>query len=116
MDSWRDYKLKNLSDKSCYIAGKIKDCPNFKELFQNGKSEVQKLGLVPISPLDLIESTDYIECMKVDLTVMMRCSNIYILNNYETSNGALMEVIIAKFLNLKIIYQPKEEVIIKKEN
>lgn len=104
-DTWRDYKLKNLLG-SCYIAGKIKDCSDFKERFQLAKSEVQKLGFVPISPLDLIESTDYDECMKVDLTVMMRCCAVYALNNWKESKGATMEVTVAAFLHIPIHYQP----------
>lgn len=105
--TWESYRLKNLSNKSCYIAGKIKDCINHVELFDQAKAEISKLALVPISPLDLITSEDYIECMKVDLTVMMRCSHVYVLNNFKTSRGANLEILVAEFLGLNIIYQPE---------
>lgn len=109
IDTWRDYKLKNLSKQSTYIAGKIGDCSNFEELFHQGQIEVQKLGLVPISPieLNLPYPEEYMECMKVDITVLMRCSNIYMLRNYKDSKGAMMELTIAQFLGLNIIYQPE---------
>lgn len=106
--TWESYRLKNLSNKSCYIAGGITGITNFVELFDQAKAEVSKLSLVPISPLDLITSEDYDECMKVDLTVMMRCSNVYALNNWRTSKGANLELLIAKFLHLNIIYQPEK--------
>lgn len=109
MDTWRDFKLKNLSKQSTYIAGKIGGCSNFEELFKQGAIEVQKLGLVPISPIELNQPQPegYMECIKVDITVLMRCSNIYMLRNYKNSKGAMMELSIAQFLGLNIIYQPE---------
>lgn len=104
INMWRDYVLPNLKG-SCYIAGKIKDCIDYKERFQAAKVEVQKLGLVPISPIDLIKSDDYDECMKVDLTVMMRCCAVYALKNWTDSKGATMEVNLARFLHIPIHYQ-----------
>lgn len=115
-DTWESYRLKNLGPKSCYIAGKIKDCLNYEELFEQAKIEVAKLALVPISPLDLhgdLIKYDHLgliqkslEFMKTDVTILVRCSNVYALNNWQKSNGATIEIGLARYLNLNIIYQP----------
>jgi len=96
--------------KKCYISGKITGLPEseYKANFEQAKKEVSELGLVPVSPVDLPHNHErtWISYMKEDLTAFLTCDCIYLLENWESSKGAVIEFHLAVQLGLETIYQP----------
>lgn len=94
------------SDKKVYIAGKVtgvkRDIAESK--FNNASKICIKLGLDPVSPLDIVPSSaDWKMAMKICITELLKCDAIYVMSDYEDSPGAMMEYQIAKTLGLQII-------------
>lgn len=102
-------KAKNEEMKKCYIAGKIGDLPEtiYKLNFENAKKEVEALGFIPISPVDLPHNhgKTYTEYMQEDLISMFDCEVVYCLRNWRHSLGATCEINLATFLGKKVIHK-----------
>lgn len=96
-----------MKQEKCYIAGMITGLDNHKELFEKAKREVISLGLIPVSPLEInhSENSSWNDFMKEDLKVMLTCENVYVINNYRYSKGAMIEVNLATVLAINVIYQ-----------
>jgi hypothetical protein len=96
-------------NKKCYIAGKIGDLPEeiYKANFEKAKNHVVQLGLIPISPIDLPHDHDksWRSYMIEDLTTMMQCSFVYVMDGWLESKGARIEIELARKLQIKILYQ-----------
>lgn len=95
--------------KKCYIAGKIGELPEqvYKPLFEQAKKEVEALGYIPVSPVDLphLHDRTYSSYMREDLTEMLKCECVYALRNWRHSPGAKHELESALFVGLDIIHQ-----------
>lgn len=98
-----------MTNKYCYIAGKIGGLHEreYTENFRQGKIEVEKLGLEPISPLDLPHNHErtWEAYMREDLTEMLKCGSVYVLRNWRSSPGAVIEVSTAVSVGINIIHQ-----------
>lgn len=96
--------------KRCYIAGKIGDLleQEYKANFEQGKVEVQEMGMIPVSPVDLPHNhgRTWKEYMVEDLNELTKCDHVYALNNWNNSKGARIEINLAKSLGINVIYQP----------
>jgi len=90
-----------------YISGKITglSIEDARKNFEQGKSAVEKLGFIPVSPMDLPHNHDqtWESYMKEDLTALLECQAIYTLPNWEDSRGAKIEVELAKQLGIHVI-------------
>jgi hypothetical protein len=97
--------------KKCYIAGKIGNLPEheYKANFEQGKKEVEALGLCPISPVDLPHEHErtWSAYMREDLIEMLKCESVYALSNWRQSPGATIEINTALSVGLNIIHQKK---------
>jgi len=97
-----------MKDK-CYIAGKVGELPieEYTANFEKAKQEVIDLGYEPVSPVDLLHNHDktWESYMREDLPEMLKCQAIYVLKNYQSSNGSKIEFRLAVDLNYKIILQ-----------
>ena len=97
--------------KRCYIAGKITGLPEseWKQNFEQAKKEVSELGFIPVSPIDLPHNhaKTWRDYMKEDLTALLTCDCIYLLENWESSRGAIIEFHLAVQLEIETMYQPK---------
>ena len=104
----------------CYLSGGITNVPDFYEKFRKAESEVIKLGITPLNPsfwgsqlekycsVHLPEYTiNYSDYMRFCIWLMVTyCNKIYVLSNWESSPGAILEMDIAKVLRFDpIIYQ-----------
>ena len=93
----------------CYIAGQISglDSEEYINNFEKAKQEVVALGYEPISPLDLEHgnSESWEDYMKLDLKALIDCDYIYMLNNWNNSRGAKIELRIAMDLKIETIMQ-----------
>ncbi len=98
--------------KKCYIAGKIGDLPEaeYKANFERAKKEVIKLGLEPVSPVDLPHNhkRTWADYMKEDLKAMLGCDSVYAMFNWRSSPGATIEIKMALSVGLDIIQQTNQ--------
>lgn len=109
--------------KTIYISGKIKDLPLdiAKNNFEFARIVIEEAGHTAINPFDVdpyimedIEDdesrkVEYDEYMRGDCIELCKCDSIYMLNNWQDSNGAKGEIRLAIDLNLEIIFQePKK--------
>lgn len=103
--------------KTIYIAGKMRGlyALGFKNFFL-AQDYLERRGWKVINPAEMDvehwvkEKTprNWFECLRADLAAIEdQCDAIYMLNNWEDSNGAKRELAKAKKLGLEIIYQPK---------
>jgi hypothetical protein len=94
----------------CYIAGKIGDMPEsvYRPLFEQAAEEVEALGLIPLSPLDLTHDhgRTWAEYMRADIRALMMCGHIYAMRNWRHSPGATIEVNLAVKVGINVIHQP----------
>lgn len=92
-----------------YISGQITGLPisQAKELFKQAETELKDIGFNPINPMSngLDVESHWSDHMRADIKNMMDCEAIYLLSNYKQSKGAMLELYIAKELNMKIIYK-----------
>jgi hypothetical protein len=97
-----DYKMK------IYISGKITGIEDQAEkLFQVAEDRLTAEGYDVINPLKLNHNHDksYDAYMKEDVKALCDCDCIYMLLNWQDSNGAKIEKQIAEYLKIKIIYE-----------
>jgi hypothetical protein len=96
--------------KKCYIAGKIGDLPEaeYKSNFEQAKKEVEAMGFIPVSPVDLPHNhgRSWNDYMREDLTEMLKCEVLYALRNWRLSPGATIEINTAISVGINIIHQP----------
>ena len=90
-----------------YIAGAITGNPNYKDHFDQAAFEVVDLGLVPVVPISLPHNHDksWSAYMRECIACLVYCDAVYMINNWKSSLGAMIEHRIAQDLGLKIIYQ-----------
>lgn len=96
--------------KKCYIAGKISGLPilEYTSNFKEAEAGVLNLGYYPVNPVELNHDHDktWLSYMREDLTELLKCNAVYVLRNWSESQGAKIEVDLAKSLGLIIYFQP----------
>jgi len=91
--------------KTIYLSGPISFVPNNNhEKFSNATKKLTSKGYIVINPLELIEneSSTWEECMKVDLTEMLKCDAVFVLDGWEKSRGATLEVFLSQKLSIPV--------------
>lgn len=92
-----------------YISGKISELLESEalELFEQAEKVCIEMGYEPVNPMKLNHDHDksWVSYMKEDIIEMMACDAIYLLNNWESSNGARVEKELAVKLDFEVIYQ-----------
>lgn len=90
-----------------YISGPItgRGLTECKVDFNSTELWLTGLGYDAINPMsyDTIEDGTWEDYMKRDLKLLMDCDYIYMLNGWEKSKGARMEIYIATELGIKIL-------------
>jgi hypothetical protein len=98
-----------MEKKKIYISGKISNLLESEAqlLFENAEKVCIEMGYEPVNPMKLNHNHDksWEAYMKEDIVAMMSCSAIYMLNNWESSNGAKVERELAIKLGFEVIYQ-----------
>ena len=90
-----------------YISGAITNNPNHKVDFERAEMWLKSQGYEVINPCKLPYKLSYAEYMKVALLLLEMCDGIYMLSNWEQSNGAKTELVVAKALGKKIKFESK---------
>lgn len=98
-----------MKNKDIYLSGKISglDFDEAFKLFEEAEQEVRLLGLNPINPMKLNHNhgKTWIDYMEVDLRALKHCVGIYMLDNYQDSDGARIEYIFAHQTDKFIMFQ-----------
>jgi hypothetical protein len=96
--------------KKIYISGKITglDISEAEKLFKDAEKYAKyEMGYEPVNPMELCKQDDaweWIDYMRVDIKALVDCDAILMLPNWEDSEGAKLELVIAKGLKLEIYY------------
>lgn len=94
--------------KKGYVCGPMTGVENHnKEAFENEYARLTALGLDAINPHHITEGMDVTEWkwrdfMRVDLPFLTFCDEVYLLENWDKSEGASFEVMIAQYFRKKI--------------
>jgi hypothetical protein len=103
-------KTKINMKKKIYISGKITglDTDVATKLFKDAENYAKdEMGYEPVNPMELCEQDDtweWIDYMRVDIKALVDCDAILMLPNWEDSDGAKLELVIAQGLKLEIYY------------
>lgn len=75
-----------------YIAGKITDNPGYKEQFAEAEKALREQGHTTMNPAVLPEGFEHHEYMKICFSMIDVCEGLYLLDNWQDSKGAKMEL------------------------
>ncbi|MGJ0848278.1 DUF4406 domain-containing protein [Tissierella praeacuta] len=90
-----------------YIAGKITNYDNFKEHFNKAEKMLTEKGHIVLNPATLPKGLTQEEYMRICVPMLQVCEAVYMLNNWETSAGANIELQLAKQAGKVIYYEDK---------
>ena len=101
-------KFLNRNPASIYISGKVTGTTDYKERFAKAEKKLHEMfpnALIanPVRVTEPIEKFSYATCMDVDIALLKHCDAIYMLHGYEDSEGAKLELAIAKTYHIKIL-------------
>ena len=91
-----------------YISGKITDNSDYVNEFFEAERWLQGKGHKTINPsnLDIIfPDLTYEQYMALDYKLLEMADGIFMIHNWQSSKGACAELLYAKSLNKKVIYQ-----------
>lgn len=92
-----------------YISGKITGDAGYKQKFKNAQNILESAGFEIFNPAEQEEpgkSWDWY--MKRDIKELMDCDAIYLLKDWEDSEGARLEYYIAQKLEMKIFREVEQ--------
>ncbi len=94
--------------KNIYIAGKVSGLPIERVIkkFANAQSEIEDLEFKAINPIAVVNDwqCDWHTAMKLCIKALMDCDAIVVLDDYQTSDGAKIELELCKRLGITIFY------------
>lgn len=95
--------------KKVYISGKISGLhmDDVTRKFDQAEKMMIAMGFEPMNPLHLVPyhpDTKWETYMAKDLMELQKCNIIYLLHDWEDSQGARLEHEMSKILNLEIWY------------
>lgn len=91
--------------KKMYIAGKVTGLPleDVQKNFQQGEQVAKSMWYYPVVPVYHIPDDEpWDKAMRTALKLMLDCDAVLLLNNYSTSRGALIEVMVAESINMPV--------------
>ena len=86
-----------------YIAGSITNDPNYVEHFKKAEEKLIAEGHAVINPVKNL-GFSYREYIDMGLCELMKCDAIYLLDGWENSAGARLEMTYAVTVGMTVIY------------
>ena len=94
-----------------YISGSITGTDDFMERFSIAQKKLERDGHDVVNPAlvnsNLPKSTTYSEYMDMSICMLKMCDAIYLLDGWESSRGANLELIFAMLNDKAILYEVK---------
>lgn len=89
-----------------YISGKITGTKDFYQRFNAAEEKLLRQGYTPINPVKNVpKGMSWEYYMRQDIIKLLQCDTIYMLKGWRSSRGARLELLIAKKLKFKVIYE-----------
>ena len=92
-----------------YISGPITGTTDYMERFEEAQKYLKSKGFDVVNPAlvnsNLPKNTSYREYMLMSLLMLSMCDHIYMLRGYEKSAGARKELVTARDLNIRVLYE-----------
>lgn len=110
-----------------YISGPITTDHNWKRHFKEAEKKLGQLYATSvINPVDLEEDPNlldaqktlkgedlYLWILKRDVALLTTCDHILLLDGWQESRGAKIELAVALMLNIKVLYEEADNDIIR---
>lgn len=95
-----------------YLSGGITNVPDYMERFAKTETLLTKIGDKVINPAkvnaQLPEGTDYDDYMRLSFVLLDMADAIYMMNGWEKSKGARMELLKAYQTGKRIIFEGED--------
>lgn len=92
-----------------YISGAIAhyDLEERKGAFAEAELRLRSIGFEPVNPFKngLPDEAHWREHMKADIALLLGCRYIYMLEGWELSKGAKLELDIASSCGIKVLFE-----------
>lgn len=85
-----------------YIAGQITNNPDYINQFEQAEKMLLEQGHAVINPVKNL-GFDYKDYIDMGLCELMHCDAICLLDGFEKSNGAFLELVYAKTVGMKVL-------------
>lgn len=92
-----------------YIAGRITDDENAYQKFKEAENKLVEIGHTPLNPMKN-KGFEYAEYIAMGIAELGRCEAIYMLQGWEKSKGAVLELQYANVVGLQVIFEKESEV------
>lgn len=92
-----------------YISGAIAhyDMAERKEAFSDAEMRLRGMGFNPVNPFKngLPDEAHWREHMRADIRLLLDCEFIYMLQGWELSKGAKLELDVASSCGIKVLFE-----------
>lgn len=100
------HRCHEIQMKRIYISGPMTSCPSLNfPAFNAAANRLRNLGYEVVNPAEIDQglSPTWGSCMRRDIAELMTCDTIALLNGWELSKGAHLEVHIAHRVGIRIV-------------
>lgn len=85
-----------------YLSGKITGTSDAPERFGTAQTALAVAGYTVVNPLEVTQADTWESCMRDDIKALLDCDGIVMLEGWERSRGAQLELHIAEALGMPI--------------
>lgn len=101
-----------LDGRRVYISGPMAGCPDSNgAAFLAAQERLKAAGAVAVNPNRLSNLEKPItreQAMKVDISDLLRCDSVYMLRGWQDSEGATLELSVARAIGLDVFHEEGE--------
>lgn len=90
-------------NKRIYIIGPVTDIgrENAVPAFAKAAGMIKEIGMIPVNPVEIVpETATWHEAMRICIPELVECGSYIKLPGWEYSKGSMLEVIIAKNMDI----------------
>ena len=103
----------NLEGKIVFISGAITGVDGYKQIFDATEQWLLEQDCTVLNPAVLPPSgLEWEACLRITKAMVREADAIYVLQNWEHSQGVREEIALAESLGKEIIYEPRKAVIV----